>query len=435
MINPALGSSASRNLDDREARSRDFGGMIRKLPEAVAMPTSVAEVSSIVRMAAKNEVPLTIRGGGHSQGGQCLTDGGLVLDTTRLDRVQPMGRDLVRAQGGAEWGKVVDALRGTGRLPRILADIAEVTVGGTLSAGGLGTTSHRYGAQAGQIEQLEVVTGTGERVRCSRTRNSGLYDAVRGGQGQFGVITEAWIRLRKAGERLRQYQLRYRDSDRIAHDLERIVDEGRFDHVRVETRVHANDTILHAGVEYNEGHDDGQALEGLEYDEVAASRDTTEVGHAGMYPTWVFKRTNFHPWRDWIMPWEALPALLAQPWVNPQWVPQAPFTWTGMYPIGTAEIDAPLFMCPKGTRVLLYSILAVLHEYDKAKEMAARLKEIDRTLFGLGGKGYLSGAVGYGCKEWKEHYRKRLEMAIRWKKEFDPKVIFRGNAMPFGESP
>ena len=134
----------------------------------MATPGSSEEVSAIVRKCARDEVPLATRGGGHSQGGQCLTDGGVVLDTMRLDRIQLLGSDLARAQGGAQWGKVLDALRGTRRLPRVMADIAEVTVGGTLSAGGLGTTSHRYGMQIGHVEQIEGVTGAGERLLCSR---------------------------------------------------------------------------------------------------------------------------------------------------------------------------------------------------------------------------------------------------------------------------
>ena len=425
----------SRSLEDREARSRDFGGMTRRMPEAVATPENAGEVASIVRWAARENVPLAIRGGGHSQGGQSLTEGGLVLDTTRLDRIQLLEPELVRAQGGAEWGAVVDALDGSGRLPRVLADIAEVTVGGTLSAGGLGTTSHRHGLQIGQVERLEVVTGTGERVLCSRDHNADLFDAVRGGQGQFGIITEAWIRLRRAGERFRQYELRYREFDRFISDFEQIVDDDRFDHLRVESRIHDQRIILRAGVEYDGELDHGKLLQGLDHDMMAIVWDTTEVGHAAMYPRWGFRPENYHPWRDWFLPWEALPTLLAQPWLDPQWVPRAPRSWTGVYPIGTAALDAPLFMHPKDERMLSYSILAVLDDYGTASELAARLREIDRMLIGLGGKSYLSGGVGYERAEWEEHYGETLEMGIGLKNAFDPQQVFRGEGMPFGESP
>lgn len=424
------------SLEDRDAYSHDFGRMSRRVPEAVATPRSAEEVANLVRCAASDGVQLAIRGGGHSQGGQSLTECGAVLDTRGLDRVQPAGPEVVRAQGGARWSEVLDALRGTRRLPRVLVDIGEATVGGTLSAGGVGSTSHRYGAQAGQVAQLEVVTGTGERVRCSPVLNEGLFNAVRCGQGQFGIITEAWIRLRTAGERFRQHQLRYRDYDQFADDLEHVVETDRFDHLRAEVRYHEQEIILSAGFEYGGEPDDAEMLAGLKYDENTYTRDTTSVGRAVMYPSWAFSWLHYHPWRDWILPWEALRPLLAAPLLDKDWVPRRPWSWTGLYGIGKEAIDAPMFMRPPG-RAICYSVLAVLGEfqYEKAIELAGKLQEIDRTLVGLGGKSYLSGGVGYGPQEWAEHYGEMLAQAIRWKREFDPKLVFNPAGMPFGDSP
>ncbi len=354
-----------------------------------------------------------------------------MLDTVWLNRTEPAGTDLVRAQGGARWGAVVDALRGTERLPRVLVDTAEVSVGGTLSAGGFGTTSHRYGVQVGQVAQLEAVTGTGERLLCSPSRNPDLFDAARSGHGQFGIVTEAWIRLRKAGRRIRQYELRYRDLDRFANDFERAVREDRFDHLRAETRVHDGNIVMSAGVEYDENCEDGEALEGLGYDEIVSTGDTADVGRAGMYPRWAFSRRMYHPWRDWFLPWETLRTALSQPWLDPRWVPHAPDIWIGIYPISTRALDAPLFMHPPGQRMFSYSILAVLGTYEKASELAARLREIDRTLVDLGGKAYLSGGVGYGRGEWAEHYGERLERGMAWKRAFDPNGIFGSEGLPF----
>ncbi len=435
MIEQGFGPGVSEDPEERKARSYDFGRMTTKMPAAVTTPKNVEEVSDIVRRAARDEVQLAIRGGGHSQGGQSLTDRGWVLDTMHLNRVQLLEGGLVRAQGGSQWGTIVDVLRGTRQLPRVLVDTAEVTVGGTLSAGGMGTTSHRYGMQIGQVEQLEVVTGMGERILCSRTENANLFDAVRGGQGQFGIITEAWIRLRKVGERLRQYELCYRDFDRFTSDFEQVIGEDRFDRLRAETRVHDHEIIMSAGVEYDEDHDDAKALEGLGHDEIISTRDTAEVGHAGMYLRWLFSRRHYYPWRDWFMPWETLRTVLDQPWLDRDGVPRSPASWIGIYPINTGAIDAPLFMHPKGERMFSYHILAFLNQYERAHELAGRLKDITGTLVGLGGKSYLSGGVSYGREEWKEHYGEKLEMGIGWKREFDPKQVFRGEGMPFAEFP
>lgn len=428
---------ATRELEDREARACDYGRMIRRVPEAVATPRSAAEVTRLVRRASRDGVRLAIRGGGHSQGGQSLTDRGVVVDTMHLDRVELVGPELVRAQGGAQWGKVVDALNGTRRLPPVLVDIGEATVGGTLSAGGVGTTSHRHGTQVGQVEQLEVVTGAGERVRCSPVRHARLFDAVRSGQGQFGIITEAWIRLRPAGARFRQYELHYRDFERFAEDLERLVEANRFDHLRAELRHYENLIVLHAGIEYDEEPDDGRLLDGLGYNEHAYTRDTASVGRAGMYPAWAFSWLHYHPWRDWLLPWEALRTLLDEPLLDPDSMPRRPWGWIGLYPVGRDAIEAPLFMRPPGERVISYSILAVMGEfqYERATEFVKELEEVDRKLVELGGKSYLSGGVGYGPAQWAEHYGEMLEQGIRWKRDFDPDRVFHLGAMPFGADP
>ncbi len=431
MNKQALAPGVINDVEDRKVRSYDFGGMSTKMPEAVVIPKSIEEVSDIVRSAAANGVQLTIRGGGHSQGGQSITDRGLVLDTMNLDRVELLGPDMVRAQGGAHWGTIIDTLQGTDRLPCVLVDVAEVTVGGTLSAGGLGTTSHRHGLQVGQVEQLEVVTGTGERMRCSRKENPDLFDAVRGGQGQFGVITDAWIRLRRAGQRIRQFELRYRDYDRFANDFERIIDDSRFDRLRAETRVHDHEIIMGAGVEYDSELDSAKVLDGLGYDEVVNTRDTARVGRAGMYYTWLFSRRNYYPWRDWFMPWGTLRTVLDQPWLDRDWVPRSPASWIGVYPINAKAVNAPLCIHPQGERMFSYSILSVLGRYEAAIDLAAKLKEITGALIDLGGKSYLSGDVGYGRMEWEQHYGDMLEKGNGWKKSFDPNQVFQGDGMPF----
>ncbi|MDE2805620.1 MAG: FAD-binding protein [Gemmatimonadota bacterium] len=426
---------ASRSPEDREAYSCDFGRMTGRVPEGVATPQSVAEMASLVRHASRHGIRLTIRGAGHSQGGQTLTDCGVVLDTTCLDGIRPAGPGLVRAQGGVQWGLLVDTLRAEGSLPRVLPDFGALTVGGTLSAGGLGTTSHRYGAQVGQVEKLEVVTGTGERVRCSATRNAALFDAVRSGQGQFGIIAEAWIRLRTAGRRFRQYELHYHDFDRFADDLEHIVETDRFDHLRGEMRHDEDLIVLHAGFEYDEEPDDKRMLHALGHDENAYTRDIASVGRAGMYPPWSFGRMFYYPWRDWFLPWETLRTVLAQPWLDPDSVPRRPWRWIGLYPMGREAISAPLFMRPPGERAISYSVLTVMAEsrHAQAVALARHLEEVDRTLVGLGGKSYLSGGVGYGPARWAEHYGEMLERGVSWKREFDPKHVFYTAGLPFAD--
>lgn len=408
--------------------------MAVKPPAAVLSPDGAEELAEAVRWAGRNSLRLAVRGGGHSQGGQCLTDRGAVLDTSRLNRVWPPEGGLVRAEGGASWGGILRALEGTDLLPRVLADIPDVTVGGTLSAGGFGAASHRWGAQIAQVEQLGVVTGRGKHVRCSRRANPDLFDAVRAGQGQFGVIAEAWIRLRRAGGLVREHHLVYRDFGRFALDFGRVVDDGRFDRLRAILRQREGIITLQAGIEYDPGcaRAAARTLDGLGHDGILSVRDTARVAWAGMERPERFTCSSFHPWRDWFMPPETLPELIESPWLDWDTLPAWPRTWAGIYPVRSDVIDAPLFMRPPGGRMLGFSVLTV-HENRRAAGRTARaLRRTDRALTALGGRAYLSGRTGYSPEQWREHYGPSAwRLGLGLKRKYDPGGIFGAPEAPF----
>ena len=112
------------------------------------------------------------------------------------------------ASSGATWSP---PRLEKGLVPRVLTNNLGVQISGTLSMAGLGVASFRYGTQADNADELEVVTGTGEIVTCSREQNRDLFDVVRCGLGQFGVITRAKVRLRKCKSVVRKYYLLYDD--------------------------------------------------------------------------------------------------------------------------------------------------------------------------------------------------------------------------------
>jgi hypothetical protein len=134
------------------------------------------------------------RGCGHSTDGNSLTCG-ISLDMRALAAIREVGADRVRLEAGATWREVLDATLPHGLTPPVLTDLLDLTVGGTLSAGGVGGTSHVHGPQTATVIDLEVVTRDGAIVRCSASENRPLFDAVRGGMGRHGVITAATLRL------------------------------------------------------------------------------------------------------------------------------------------------------------------------------------------------------------------------------------------------
>jgi FAD/FMN-containing dehydrogenase len=135
--------------------------------------------------------------------------------------------DTAVVQAGARWSEVLRAAIPRGVAPPVLTDYLELSVGGTLSVGGIGGTI-LHGAQVDNVLELEVVTGTGARVVCSPSRRADLFHAVLAGLGQCGIITRATVRLLPAPPVVRHYELFYPTVAALTADQRRVVRDGRF---------------------------------------------------------------------------------------------------------------------------------------------------------------------------------------------------------------
>ena len=209
----------------------DFGRIIRKIPRAVVVPGSVLDVSKVIRFALQRGWTVSTRGASYSQSGQSLNQDYLLLDMSALNKIEEIGKDWIWVQSGVQWDEVVRAGSEQGLGPPVLPHNLHVTVGGTLSTAGIGASSHRYGSCVDQVDELEVVTGEGHRVRCSASENSELFDCARCSLGQFSIIIRAKLRLRSFANRLRTYFLLYDQLDALTTDQARIITENRFDFV------------------------------------------------------------------------------------------------------------------------------------------------------------------------------------------------------------
>ena len=186
---------------------RDFGGRIiepggaeyesarRTLlasahPAYVLRPGSVADVHAGVRFAAGAGLLLSVRGGGHGFPGFGTNDGGVVIDLSQLAHVKIIDKErhLVRIGGGATWGQVAAALTPHG-LAISSGDTKSVGVGGLTLTGGIGWKVRKYGLALDNVAAAEVVTASGEVVRASAEENPELFWAIRGGGGNFGIVT------------------------------------------------------------------------------------------------------------------------------------------------------------------------------------------------------------------------------------------------------
>jgi FAD/FMN-containing dehydrogenase len=176
-----------------------YNAMIDRRPALIATAADAEDVARVVDFAAKKDVLLAIRGGAHNGAGLGTVDDGIVLDLSALKSIEvDPGSHTVRVGGGCTWGEV-DAATGAYGLATPSGIISTTGVGGLTLGGGLGHLTRKCGLTIDNLLEAEVVLASGERVRASATENPDLFWAIRGGGGNFGVVTSFLFRLHEVG--------------------------------------------------------------------------------------------------------------------------------------------------------------------------------------------------------------------------------------------
>ena len=223
----------------------DAGGLAYGMPHGVVIARSAEQIATLMQLAQQHKVPVTTRGGGLTTEGESVAFGGVVLDMTGMSRVQHIDKEAltVRTQGGIFWHLLAEALRREG-LDYLSAPLnLTSSVGGTLGVGGIDVNSSKLGCSADQALALQVVTPTGEIVECSDQENAALFQRVILGYGQFGIITEATLRIRPYTP-LRMHYYYYSSLRDAVEDLMRIDRTQTCDYTGILTMMDKAITLL-----------------------------------------------------------------------------------------------------------------------------------------------------------------------------------------------
>jgi FAD/FMN-containing dehydrogenase len=427
-------------VDDAARRSvaRDFGRSVYRLPLAVVRPRTVDDVVRIVAYANDNGIKVAMRGQAHSLYGQALVDGGIVIDSASLRHVGPPSGDTMDAQAGAMWGDVAKAALAQRRLAPVMPDAMMLSVGGTLSVGGMGETGYRFGAQVDHVRELDVVTGTGELVTCAPDREPELFAMMLAGLGQCGIIVRARLDLAAAEKFVVTRTLTYRNIDGFLADQARLTQVSALDMLSGRlnrTPMGRWDCLLTAGsfiVDAEEAPHAAEWMRGLRYDHASEAVAT---------PIWNYldRRTaNIMVGKANSMPNPSLIVTLPGA-VTGRFIAEllaSPQLSTGIWffevsPKIPSRHAAPLQKMPDSP--LAYELrmqrrASAFDAEDHTAMLAANRVLLARAL-DMGGKIYPPFAPVLSPAQWQQHYGPTIwQRFVAAKKQFDPNNVLNPGA-------
>jgi hypothetical protein len=199
-----------------EAR-KVWNGMINKRPALIIYCACAQDVLEAVRFARSADLLVAVRGGGHNVAGSSVCDGGAVIDLSRMKRIEIRNR-VARAEAGLTLGEF-DAATQVYGLATTMGVNSDTGIAGLTLGGGFGKLGRKYGLSCDNLIAAEVVTADGRSLRASANENADLFWGLRGGGGNFGIVTTFEYRLHPVGPKLLSGSVLHRYDD--AHEAMR----------------------------------------------------------------------------------------------------------------------------------------------------------------------------------------------------------------------
>jgi FAD/FMN-containing dehydrogenase len=412
-------------LDDasRDAAAIDFGRFGQERPVAVLKPGSVRDLARILRFARRHHLRVAVRGRAHSIQGETLVEDGIVFDMSTLRTVHHVGKDVALVDGGCSWSDVLDATLPLGLTPPVLPDYPGLSVGGTLSIGGIGPATFRYGAQVDNVVRLQVVTGEGHTHWCSSTRRPDLFDAALAGQGQCAIIARAELRLVPAPASVRLFSLAYPDVRTAMDDADRLTDDGRFDGVLTfVTPTAGPPAVLLLAIAYYtapQEPDDAALLAGLRHGPGAVQIANVTYRQycdrvRGPFPPLP------HPALSLLLPGPSAAAFVEQALARLTPGDLGAFGVIELFDWRRSTFTRPLFRVPDEPRCVGFAVLRNAPTPAIEQQMLAGNRTLHDEALRKGGTAYPFSAVPRSADDWRRHYGPHWRALLHAKRRYDP---------------
>ena len=438
----------------RASAERDFGAIAQGKCLLHAEPASAEECQRFLGALTQDGLGCTLRGSGYSQSGQSVALDTVSLSTRRLDRIGEVDRSAqtITLGAGATLRRALGAMRESGLMPPVLPLNLDMTIGGLLSAGGIGPKSHRHGAVVANVTEIEIATADGSLRSCTKEQNSELYHAALGGIGQCGLITRAKLRLAATPRRMRVMSFIYDDitqwiEDQIAAskaDIELHVEGfcwAAAKGMRSTSTGPAPYThwmyALHLAVDA-EATGSGalnsllsslrplRKLDDYETD-IQSFVHRFEPRFSGMVQagTW----TSPKPWFEAFVPLDRSPEILLR--ILEQLPAEAGDGHRFML-LDTQQLP-DYFICPPGRYAGVITVFPVGFAQNALPKVMATVDRLTSLIVDANGRRYLSGWLGSDSAGYlRAHYGDRFSEWQGLRKRFDPDGLFRSALFPGG---
>lgn len=436
--------------------STDFGHFVTATPAAVLRPGSVRDIQAMMRFANERRIKVAVNGQSgegadtesHSNYGQALAAGGLQIDAQSLSTIHGISADSAWVDMGVTWARLVEAALPNGLTVPALTDYLHLSIAGTVSVGGVGASVQRYGLQSDIIKEIEIVTGRGDVLLASRTRNTALFEAALAGAGQAGVITKLRVMLVPAKSTAAITNLFYTSIQDYAADQKTLMAAGLYDHHSGEVVRTADDTAWMYKIELGsyltppEQGPDSAALDGLRDDRTLRTTFTLP------YRDWVFRIDEFavylkegghwaqkKPWLSLLIPGDKVVEFISAT------LPELTQADLGagfclLSPLNPATVQSPMFVRPASSdgTVFFFDLLSFYGpETTGFDAMLERNRRLYDRLVAMGGKRYIIGAIpNMTVTDWKRHFGPTYSLLQRNKAAFDPNYLLAPGQKFFG---
>jgi FAD/FMN-containing dehydrogenase len=436
---PALDGQLLTDTTARNARSTDAGNLVHKTPAAVLLPGSVDDIVKMVRFCNRHGISVAARGQAHTTFGQGLVDGGLIIDMSTLNTIHSIGADSAQVDAGALWKDLTEQAFGHGLTPPVLTGFLGLSIGGTLSVGGI-SGGNVHGAQVDHVRDLTVVTGSGELVHCSEHDNRQLFEAVLAGLGQCAIIVRATVELVPVKPLARVFLLNYVDNATFFSDLRLLLDRGELDYVFNIWVPDGSGGFVYQlnAVKFFDpaaAPDNAHLLRGLSFDpasdppqDVPYLAYVTEVdGAIAFFQSIGLWSDVIHPWFDMFIPGRAIEHYVADvlPTLTPDDIGMTGFFL--LFPQKRSKFTRPQLRLPNDEWIFLFDILTANSHPGPDPAFADRMLKRNRGLFekarALGGTRYPIGSVPFTRFDWLLQYGERYFAFAEAKRRFDPEEI------------